>query len=88
MVVLGLSARVALREAAADGSSHALGDLLTGGYLVGAMIQGALENMTANASRMKTASNRERFEEAAQSGSSDFVAEMKALQAAVAARTT
>jgi len=43
--------------------------------------------MTANASRMKITSNRERFEEAAQSGSSDFTAEMQALQAAVAART-
>ncbi len=87
MVILGLAVLGALREAAADGSPHALGDLLTGGYLVGAMIQGALENMTANAVRMKTASNRDRFEEAAQSGLSDFTAEMQALQAAVAART-
>ncbi|MCC6674488.1 MAG: cyclodeaminase/cyclohydrolase family protein [Thermomicrobiales bacterium] len=87
MVILGLSALIALRGAAVNGSPHALGDLLTGGYLVGAMIQGALENMTANAARMKIASNRERFEEAAQSGAADFAAEMQALQAAVAART-
>lgn len=86
LVILGLEALTVLRDAAASGSPHALGDLLTGGFLVQAMIQGSLVNIDANAELMKTNSNRERFEQAAESGRTDLATEMQALEAAVAAR--
>lgn len=86
LVLLGLEALTTLKDAAADGSSHALGDLLTGGYLVQATILGSLVNIEANATLMKTSSNRQRFEQAAQSGRVDLTAAMLALEAAVAAR--
>ncbi len=86
LVILGLEALTTLEEAAADGSRHALGDLLTGGYLIRAMIEGSLENMEANARLMKTSSNRDRFDRAAESGRTDLAAAMQTLEAAVAAR--
>lgn len=85
-VILGLDALAILREAAAIGSRHALGDLLTGGYLVQAMILGSLENIAANATYMKLDLNRERFERVATSGREDLAIAMEALESAVAAR--
>jgi len=86
MVTLGLEAFAALRGAATVGTSHALGDLLTGGYLLQAMILGSLENIEANAFLMKIPENRERFEHAAHSARVDLEAALSGLQAAVAAR--
>lgn len=86
LVILGLEALTVLRDAAASGSPHALGDLLTGGFLMRAMIEGSLVNIDANAELMKTNSNKERFEQAAESGRTDLITEMQALEAAVAAR--
>ena len=86
LVILGLQAISTLAEAAAEGSSHALGDLLTGGSLVRAMIEGSLVNIDANAHLMKLSSNRERFAQAAESGRADLGAAMQALESAVAAR--
>ena len=86
MIALGLEGLAALQSTAQTGTLHALGDLLTGGYLLQAMMLGALENMKANAALMKVDENRERFQHAAASARNDLVAELSALQAAVANR--
>jgi formiminotetrahydrofolate cyclodeaminase len=86
MTVLGLEALTALQATAQSGSLHALGDLLTGGYLLQAMVLGALENIEANAALMKVGENRARFELAAASARIDLAAELSMLEAAVANR--
>lgn len=86
LIILGVEALAALKDVAAVGSSHALGDLLTGGYLIRAMIEGSLVNIEANAGLMKIASNRERFEQAAASARVDLRSALHGLEADVAAR--
>jgi formiminotetrahydrofolate cyclodeaminase len=88
MVTLGLQALTALRDTAAVGTSHALGDLQTGGYLLQAMMLGSLENIGANVGLMKDVDNRERFDRAADSAREDLESAMQALNEAIAARAS
>jgi formiminotetrahydrofolate cyclodeaminase len=86
MIALGLEAMFVLQATAQAGTLHALGDLLTGGYLLQAMVLGALENIEANAALMKVGENKARFEQAATSARHDLAAELSALEAVVANR--
>ncbi|HET9662180.1 MAG TPA: cyclodeaminase/cyclohydrolase family protein [Thermomicrobiales bacterium] len=86
LATLGLAALSVLRTTAGVGTSHAVGDLLTGGFLLQAMVRGSLENIEANAHLMKQPENKQRFEQAASSAQSDLEAAMVELDSAVAAR--
>lgn len=86
MIETGLAALEDLRRAAEIGTSHALGDLMSGGYLIHAMILGSIENVESNAASMKNSDDRERYEEAARSAAERGATSMAALQNAVAAR--
>lgn len=88
MATLGLQALAALRDTAAIGTSHALGDLLTAGYLLQAMMLGATENIASNAALMKDPDNREGYERAATSAREDLEAAMSALHQAITTRTS
>jgi len=81
-----LEALSVLQMTAVEATPHAVGDLLTGGYLLQATVLGSVENIEANADLMKSPENRERFENAASSIHSDLVSAMTGLAAAVAAR--
>jgi formiminotetrahydrofolate cyclodeaminase len=80
------SALGCLQHTAELGTSHALGDVMTGGFLLQATALGSLENVEANAASMKVPENRERFETAARIAREQLGAEMTAVQVAVAAR--
>lgn len=86
MIETGLIAIGDLRRTGEIGSPHAIGDVMTGGYLVQAMILGSLENLEANASVMKLPENRERFDRAARLANLQAASEFDALQSAVRAR--
>ena len=86
MIDVGFNAIDCLRTTAEIGTTHALGDLMTGSFLLQAMILGALENVTVNAASMKSAEHRERFQAAIQSVSMDVETHLEALQRAVAER--
>lgn len=86
MAEVGLEAIDGLRMTAAVGTRHALGDLMTGGYLLQAMILGSIENMQANASAMKTPEKKEHFLHAADSVRHNLETRMLALHQAVALR--
>ncbi len=86
MIEMGIAAIDCLRMTAEIGTPHALGDLVTGGFLLQAMTLGALENVTVNAASMKSPEHRERFENAVQSASTDVETHLGALQLAVAGR--
>ncbi len=88
MVNIGLTAIDCLRKTAEIGTSHALGDLMTGGFLLQAMTLGSLENVAVNAASMKSPEHRERFEKAVHSASKDLETNLGALQRTVAARDT
>lgn len=86
LVTLGLDALAVLCATAGVGTPHAIGDLLTGGYLLQAMVLGSLENIHANAHLMKQPENKARFEQAVISARADLDRAMAALNTAVAAR--
>ncbi len=86
MVDIGLTAIDCLRKTAELGTAHALGDLMTGGFLLQAMTMGSLENVAVNAASMKSPEHRERFEKAVHSASRDLEIYLGALQHAVAER--
>jgi formiminotetrahydrofolate cyclodeaminase len=86
MIAIGLDAIASLRLSALAGSPHVIGDLLTGGFLLQAMVLGSLENVDANVSLMKSAENRARFSSAAMSARADLDTAMSQLDAAVAGR--
>lgn len=86
MVMLGLEAISALRAAAIVGTTHALGDLSTGGYLLQAMTLGSLENIEANVQIMKLEENRARFEHTSFSARDDLDVAMNDLAETIAAR--
>lgn len=86
MIGIGLKALETLRLAAQTGSSQALGDLLTGGYVLQAMMLGSLENVEANVALMKSDEHRVHFTQAASSARSDLAAGVADLQHAVAVR--
>jgi formiminotetrahydrofolate cyclodeaminase len=86
LATLALEALSVLQMAAAEATPHAVGDLLTGGYLLQATVLGSVENIEANAELMKRAENREKFELAASSIQADLASAMTELESAVAAR--
>ncbi len=86
MVAAGTMAIDCLRRAAELGTPHALGDLMTGGFLLQAMSLGSLENIAANTSSMSVAANRERFEGAVLAAQVELGAGMSALQQAIDVR--
>lgn len=86
MITAGLAGIETLHLVARVGTIHALGDLLTGGYLLQAMVLGSLENVGANASLMKSAEHRTHFTQAAESAIADLGAAMAQLEDSVAAR--
>lgn len=88
MAEIGLEALDTLRLTSSIGTKHALGDLMTGGFLVQAMVLGSIENIEANASAMKTPENRDRFTQAVASVRHDLDARMEALAHAVALRSS
>lgn len=77
-----------LEQAAEMGSSHALGDVVTGGYLIHAMALGSLENIDANVASMKDAENREQLQRAANDARAALEAALTSLTDAVAKRRT
>jgi formiminotetrahydrofolate cyclodeaminase len=81
-----LEALSLLQTTAIDATPHAVGDLLTGGYLLQATVLGSIENIEANAGLMKSPENRERFEMAASSIHADLASAMIELQTVVATR--
>ena len=81
-----LEALSLLQTTAIDSTPHAVGDLLTGGYLLQATVLGSIENIEANAGLMKIPENRERFEMAASSINADLASAMIELQTVVATR--
>lgn len=86
LVTLGLEALALMRSTAAVGTPHAVGDLLTGGYLLQAMVLGSIENIEANARLMKLPENRHRFEQSATSAQTDLEIAMAGLESAVKLR--
>lgn len=88
MAEIGLEALDTLHLTASIGTKHALGDLMTGGFLVQAMVLGSLENIEANARAMKSPENRDRFTQVVASVRHDLDARMEALAHAVALRAT
>ena len=83
MIDVGITAIDCLRQLAEVGTPHALGDVMTGGFLLQAMAFGALENVEANASLMKTAENLERYEGAARAARHDLNVNIAALHQSV-----
>lgn len=83
---VGIAAIGYLSQTAVLGTAHALGDLMTGGFLLQAMVLGSLENVVANTELMKVAENRERFERAAQASRRDLELGMVALSQSISAR--
>lgn len=83
---VGIAAIGYLSQTAVLGTAHALGDLMTGGFLLQAMVLGSLENVVANTELMKVAENRERFELAAQASRRDLELGMVALSQSISAR--
>ena len=86
MATVGLNAIDTLRMIAQDGSRHALGDLVTAGYLIEAMIQGSLENVETNAQLMTQPHNRQRFLAAASSARENLATEISELLLEIARR--
>ena len=86
MIEVAFAAIDRLRLTSEFGTPHALGDLMTGGFLLQAMALGSLENVEANAVSMKTPENRERFVIAAMAARQQLDLEMIALERAVTAR--
>jgi len=84
MIDHGVAAIDCLRRTAELGTPHALGDLMTGGWLLQAMSLGALENVEANASSMKVPANRERYKSAARIARHNLDTNVSALKQAVA----
>lgn len=81
-----LEALDSLRKTAEVGTPHALGDLMTGGFLLRATVLGSLENLNANLAAMKKPENRERFETASRSATHKLASAFEALEKAIAAR--
>lgn len=88
MAGIGLNALDSLRLVALEGNVHALGDLLTGGYLLEAMIRGSLENVEANMGLMKSEEHRAHFSLAAESARANLKTELADLRATVTSRST
>jgi formiminotetrahydrofolate cyclodeaminase len=86
LATASLEAISMLATTANTATPHAVGDLLTGGYLLQATVQGSLENIEANAQLMKRPENKERFTRAAGSIREDLSSSMKKLEASVAQR--
>jgi formiminotetrahydrofolate cyclodeaminase len=81
-----LEALSMLATTAGTATPHAVGDLLTGGYLLQATVLGSLENIEANAQLMKQPENKERFQHAAASIREDLSTAMAKLDGAVTQR--
>ena len=86
MIEVAFAAIDSLRLTAELGTPHALGDLMTGGFLLQAMALGSLQNVEDNAASMKSLENRERFVSAARAARQQLDVAMIELQQAVAAR--
>jgi formiminotetrahydrofolate cyclodeaminase len=88
MIDVATSALGCLCRTAEIGTSHALGDVVTGGFLVQAAALGALENVESNGSSMKVPENRARYHAAARLARDRLDAEFSKLQQAVVSRRT
>jgi formiminotetrahydrofolate cyclodeaminase len=88
MIGIGLNGIDSLRLAALSASPHVIGDLLTGGFLLQAMILGSQENVDANVALMTSVEQRQEFSTAAVSARVDLEAAMSELNSAVASRRT
>jgi formiminotetrahydrofolate cyclodeaminase len=86
MIVVGHTGLDCLRQTAELGTPYALGDLMTGGYLLQAMSLGAMENIEANASSMKVSANRERFAGDTRAARSELDADVAMLHGTIEAR--
>jgi len=86
MIEVAFTAIDCLRLTAELGTAHALGDLMTGGFLLQAMALGSLENVETNAGSMKSSENHARFMGAARDARQQLDIAMTALHQAVAVR--
>lgn len=88
MTEIGVEALRLLATTAETGTTHALGDLATGGHFLEAMIRGCLENVEANAALMKDPEQRAIYEQAARSARNDVQGAVAELRRALDARAS